>query len=241
MTTPTAQYIMPFAHTPSYAPHDFIVHAGNEAALTALDSFPDWPSPVMGLVGPPASGKTHAVHWLAARHAVRLVHAEELSTRTASEALQLGTLHVIDLTQHKTLPSPKPTGGDGAVHATLAQWINHALATGAHILLVSQAPLASLHVKLPDLHSRFRAVPCVQFAAPDDATMHALLHKACADIGWRLAPEVAHYVATRLPREARAIQHFMQAANVAGLAAGRALTVPLAKAVLEEMTHDARL
>ncbi len=49
-----------------------------EAAATVVDRWPQWPSPVVVLAGPPGSGKSHlATIWQETSHAVSIAACEE--------------------------------------------------------------------------------------------------------------------------------------------------------------------
>ena len=55
----TAQLPLPLPHEPSFAREDFLAAPENAAALAMIDAWPRWPSPLMLLLGPPGSGKSH--------------------------------------------------------------------------------------------------------------------------------------------------------------------------------------
>ncbi len=60
-----------------------------------------------------------------------------------------------------------------------------------------------------------------------------MLAKQFADLGIRLAPEVAAYVLTRIERSFASVRETVTALDAAALAEGQGITVPLARAVLE--------
>ena len=96
------------------------------------------------------------------------------------------------------------------------------------LLLCSQLPPPQWPHRLPDLASRLAATPLLTIRDPDDALLAAVLAKQFADRGLRLAPEVAAYVLTRVERSFASLT-----ATAAALDAGRAVTVPVARAVME--------
>ena len=56
---PPRQLILDLPVRTSTGRDDFFVTAANEAAVGVIDAWPDWPAPVMVLVGPAGSGKSH--------------------------------------------------------------------------------------------------------------------------------------------------------------------------------------
>ena len=60
-------------HRPAMGRADFLVSAGNAAALAALDAWRGWPNGRMILVGPAGAGKTHLAQVWTAATGARLV------------------------------------------------------------------------------------------------------------------------------------------------------------------------
>ena len=85
---------------------------------------------------------------------------------------------------------------------------------------------------LADLQSRLAATPLVKIAAPDDALLAGLFAKLFRDRGLNVAGEVAEYVLARIDRSFASVAVIVAALDAAALAAGRPLTVPLARTVL---------
>lgn len=214
------QVPIPLEAAPSYAPQDFVLHESLQPVWAQLAAWRTWPTPVMALVGPKASGKTHLLHALAVQHPIQWHDAAALDAQTADAALAPDVLHVMEDIDA------------GVDEAALAQRINAARAMKRALLLTSASLPARLPVALPDLASRLKALDVVQLPAPDEALLAAVMMKRFSDLQWRVAPEVVQYVVTRLPREFVALAHFIQLANHHGLATGRALTLPFAREML---------
>ncbi len=102
------------------------------------------------------------------------------------------------------------------------------------LLLTARTPVRAWAAMLPDLASRLAATPTLVIADPDDALLAAVLAKQFADRGLRVAPEVAAYLLARIDRSFAGGAAIVAKLDAAALAAGRAVTLPLARAVLEE-------
>lgn len=100
------------------------------------------------------------------------------------------------------------------------------------LLLVARQPPRDWPHRLPDLASRLAATPLLVIAPPDDALLAALLAKQFADRGLRVEPAVAAYVLARVERSFAAIAATVAALDAAALAAGRGVTVAVARDVL---------
>ena len=116
---------------------------------------------------------------------------------------------------------------------------NAATAATPLLLCSRLSPPAWPH-RLPDLASRLAATPLLTIRDPDDALLAAVLAKQFADRGLRLAPEVAAYVLARVERSFASLTATVAALDAAALDAGRAVTVPVARAVMEAQ-FDLRL
>lgn len=86
---------------------------------------------------------------------------------------------------------------------------------------------------LPDLASRLAATPQVRIGAPDDDLLAQLLAKHFADRGLKVAEEVIAWLLPRMERSFAAAQQMVALLDAAALARRRAITVPLAREVLE--------
>ncbi len=101
------------------------------------------------------------------------------------------------------------------------------------LLLTARAVPRDWGHGLPDLASRLGATPLVRLGQPDDALLAALLDNNLAARGLRVPPEVSAYILTRLERSAAAVRAAVAALDVLSLAERRAITVPLARELLE--------
>lgn len=100
------------------------------------------------------------------------------------------------------------------------------------LLIVSRALPPQWVIGLPDLVSRLKATPSAMIGAPDDALLTAVMSKQFHDRGLQPAPEVIHYVLTRIERSFAGIARAVAALDTAALSTHRRVTVPLARDVL---------
>jgi chromosomal replication initiation ATPase DnaA len=103
-----------------------------------------------------------------------------------------------------------------------------------HLLLLAREPPARWGIALADLRSRLLAAPSVGVAAPDDALLSGVLVKLFADRQITVSEEVIAYLIVQIERSFAAAEDIVAALDTAALAAGRAVTVPLARQVLSQ-------
>lgn len=112
---------------------------------------------------------------------------------------------------------------------------NTAQATRRPLVIVADAPPPIWSIALPDLASRLSATPHVVLDAPDEELIAKLVARLLERRGLAAGADVLAYVAPRIERSHHAVIAFVDALDAASLAAHRAVTVPLARAVLQKV------
>jgi chromosomal replication initiation ATPase DnaA len=187
-STRPRQLALALGHEESLAREDFLEGPSNAPALTLVDAWPDWPSPVVMLTGPEGSGKSHLAAIWAMASGARVIAARALAETSPPAALATGALVIEDL-----------CAGEFD-EASLFHVLNLAREEGAFVLLTAHKPPASWNVDLRDLASRLRALPVVALEAPDDALLRSVIVKLCADRQLAVDEATVGYLASRIER-----------------------------------------
>ena len=182
------QLVLALPHAESFAREDFLAGPSNAAALTLIERWPDWPAPVMALIGPEGSGKSHLASIWAAMSGARVLSARLLGETDLPAAFATGALVVEDLA---------PQGFD---ERALFHLLNLAREEGAFVLITGRVAPASLKVEIRDLASRLRSVPVVTLEPPDDDLLRAVIVKLAADRQIALDQGLVTYLANRIER-----------------------------------------
>jgi chromosomal replication initiation ATPase DnaA len=179
-------------HPISFAREDFLAGPSNEAALTLIESWPDWPHRVMALTGPEGCGKTHLASIWAQGAGARVLAAKLLGEADLPAALATGALVLDDLES------------EGLDERALFHLLNLAREEGAYLLIATRAAPAGFAVTIRDLASRLRAIPTVTLDAPDDALLRALIVKLAADRQMSVDEALVSYLVNRIERSVAA-------------------------------------
>jgi chromosomal replication initiation ATPase DnaA len=182
------QLVLALGHEESLAREDFLEGPSNATALKLIESWPDWTSPVVMLVGPEGSGKSHLAAIWAGASGARVISGRALGETSPPAALATGALVIEDL-----------TAGDFD-EAALFHVLNLAREEGAFVLLTARTPPAGWNVAVRDLASRLRALPVVALEAPDDALLRSVIVKLCADRQLTVDEAVVTYLTSRIER-----------------------------------------
>lgn len=220
-TDQPAQLALDLGHRVALEREDFLVAPCNETAVRWIDRWPDWSSHALALYGPPGSGKSHLSEVWRARSGAMTLESARLGTVSPPELIGTARACVIE-------------DVDEAVNeAGLLHFFNMMGEKGGHILFTAIAPPARWAIALPDLVSRLRATPAVPLGAPDDALLGALIVKLFADRQLRVGEEVLAYLLARIERSSAGVSAIVAALDDAAMAEGRAVSVPLARQVLQ--------
>ncbi|GER08149.1 hypothetical protein GCM10007972_04400 [Iodidimonas muriae] len=222
------QLALDLPHRQSFRGEDFFIASSNAAAVALMDRWPDWPSHALAIVGPAACGKSHLAAVWRARSNADMVTAEEVGARSrlmlrphpavivedADQALKEGRLDPVDLFH-------------------LYNWMRE---REGFLLLSGRVAPAQWDVTLPDLRSRLLATPIANIEAPDDDLLAALMVKRLSDRQLHADPKLVDYVIPRIERSFAAMEKTVAALDAASLARKKPITLPLARAVLSDLS-----
>jgi chromosomal replication initiation ATPase DnaA len=209
-------------HAESLTRDNFLEGAANEAALSLIESWPDWPNRIMLLVGPEGSGKSHLAAIWAELAGARSTSAHALTAEAVPGALATGALVIEDL---------KPSAFDERATFHL---LNLAREDDASVLITARVPPSAFEVELRDLKSRLRAVPVVSLLQPDDHLFRGLIVKFCADRQLSIDEAVVSYLTSRIERSYAAARHAVDLLDTEALRLGRPVTRALAAELLRD-------
>src|SRR5476649_544336 len=207
-------------HAESLTRDNFLEGPANAAGLALIDSWPDWPSRIMLLVGPEGSGKSHLAAIWAEEAGARSISAHALTPVAVPGALATGALVVEDL---------RSSDFD---ERALFHLMNLTREDQASVLITARLPPSAFQIELRDLRSRLRAVPTVSLLPPDDQLFRALIVKFCADRQMAIDETVVSYLATRIERSFAAARQAVELLDSEALRLGRPVTRALAAELL---------
>ncbi|WP_407146581.1 chromosomal replication initiator DnaA [Bradyrhizobium sp. ORS 86] len=217
------QLALALPHEERLTRDDFLEGPANEAALTLIDRWPDWPNRIMLLVGPEGSGKSHLAAIWAEHAGARSTSAHALTADAVPRALATGALVVDDL---------RPSDFD---ERAMFHLMNLARQDDAFVLLTARVPPSAFEIELRDLRSRLRAVPTVTLLPPDDHLFRGLIVKFCADRQMTVDEQLVSYLTTRIERSYAAVRQAVELLDTEALRLGR----PVTRALAAELLRDA--
>jgi chromosomal replication initiation ATPase DnaA len=223
-TTPQ-QLPLSFGHEAATGRDDLVVSDPVSAAAAIIDRWPEWPSPVVIITGPPGSGKSHlAAVWRERSGAVPIHPGED-----ADAVPKAGEGPVL-------FEDADRAGFD---ETALFHVINAVRANGTSLLITARGWPVSWNVTLPDLASRLKAATVVEIGPPDDALLTQIIFKLFADRQLMIDDKLVAYIVSRMERSLEAAQRIVERLDHLALARGVKITRALAAEVLGEFSADA--
>lgn len=217
-----SQLPLALGHVPSLADEDFLPAPCNAEALAWIAARESWANRAGILWGPEGSGKTHLAHLFARAAGGRLIAAAALEEGVSRPLLEEAPALVVE-------DCDRP----GLDETTLFHLINQAREMRRLLLLTGREAPSRWAVRLPDLRSRLLAMPSASIGAPDDELLAALLVKLFADRQLRIGEDVVRWLLGRMDRSFAACAEVVERLDRAALAGRRAVTIPLAREVLD--------
>lgn len=193
----------------------------NAQAVAWLDRWPDWPVAGLFLVGPPGCGKSHLLAAFALAHGAGVIKAAELRVPDVPHAVDGHPLILVD------------DLNDQCDQEAVFHLYNLAVQQNARLVFAAEFPASRLGLHLPDLLSRLKALLHVEIGPPDDDLLAVVIAKQFSDRQLSITPEVLTYLVGRIERSFDAARRVVEALDQAALAQGRAITIPLARQVLD--------
>jgi DnaA-homolog protein len=201
---------------------------GPNGAVVALLADPAAAGPALWLWGPAGSGKSHLLQASCAANAsAAYLPAEELLAAGPAvlEGWEDRSLVCIDDIDRLA----------GRAEWELAAFalFNRLWERGGRLVVSASTGPAATRFALPDLQSRLAWGGVFKLEPLRDEDRVAALRRRAAHRGLELPVDAANYLLRRLPRDMRALCAWLDKLDMASLAAGKRLTMPFVKSVIE--------
>jgi chromosomal replication initiation ATPase DnaA len=215
------QLPLAFSHEAQTSRDDLRVGDPVEAAVAMIDRWPDWPSPVIVLAGPPGSGKSHLAEIWREQSGAQNIHP--LADSEASLVAAHGPVLFED--------ADRVAFDDNALFHTINAVRQH----GQTLLMTARSWPTLWPVELPDLSSRLKAATIVEIGEPDDELLAQVLVKLFADRQIIADDKLVSYIAARMERSNAAAVEIVERLDSLALARGAKISRALAGEVLAAM------
>lgn len=222
--TGSEQLPLEFAHEAQTSRDDLRVSEPLTAAVSIVDNWPNWPSPVVVLAGPVGSGKSHLVNiWR------EVADAKDIIPVNGSDAARVAAMGPVIFED-----ADRVSFDD----AELFHVINAVRENKTALLMTSRCWPTSWPVELADLKSRLKAATVVEIGEPDEELLSQVLVKLFADRQLAIDDKLVTYIAQRIERSLDAARIFAERLDRLALSRGVKINRALAAEILAEMRSE---
>ncbi|ARO29565.1 MULTISPECIES: DnaA regulatory inactivator HdaA [unclassified Rhizobium] len=218
------QLPLAFSHDVATGRDDLLISERLAAAVSIVDAWPNWPSPVVVLAGPVGSGKSHLAGIWKEHSGAEIIHPKAGSNAAVTAAN--GPVLFEDADRL------------GFDDNTLFHVINSVRENGTSLLMTSRLWPMSWPVLLPDLRSRLKAATVVEIGEPDEALLSQVIVKLFADRQLYIDDKLVLYIVNRMERSLNAAQMIVERLDRLALSRGTKITRSLAAEVLNELGNS---
>ncbi|NLS03089.1 hypothetical protein HGP14_06840 [Rhizobium sp. P32RR-XVIII] len=216
-----------FSHDAASSRDDLLISDRLSAAVTIVDAWPQWPSPVVILAGPVGSGKTHLATIWEERSGAERIHPK--SGSDAALAAANGPVLFEDVDRL------------GFDDTELFHVINSVRENGNSLLMTSRLWPMSWPVQLPDLRSRLKAATTVEIGEPDEELLSQVIVKLFSDRQLNIDDKLVLYIVNRMERSLNAAQTIVERLDRLAWSRGTKITRAMAAEVLNELGNSGSL
>jgi chromosomal replication initiation ATPase DnaA len=192
---------------------NFLVSACNVEAALRIDAWPAWSGPILALVGPAGSGKSHLAHAWAERAGARIIDVDAL------DGVANGPLVVEDVDR-------------GLADERLFHLLNRTADPARAVVFTARTRPTDWTCALPDLRSRLNAFPVIELGNPDDGVLGSALRRLFEERVLTPSPELIAYLVTRMERSVPAAADLVDRLEAAHVEQRRPLNRALARELL---------
>ncbi|KQQ58752.1 hypothetical protein ASF69_15535 [Rhizobium sp. Leaf311] len=215
------QLPLAFSHQSATGREDLLVAAPLDAAVSIVDEWPRWPSPVVILVGPQGSGKSHlATIW---KNTSGAADIHPVLGKGAARLAENAPVLFEDADRQ------------GFDDTELFHVINSVRENGTSLLMTTRQWPAAWPVTLPDLRSRLKAATVVEIGEPDEDLLAQVLMKLFADRQLYMDDKLVSYIVARMERSLNTAQTIVERLDRLGLSRGTRISRAMAAEVLTEL------
>ncbi len=233
----TKQYKLQFSPNTYLGEDDFLVTSCNDTAYNIIKMWPYWPHFAINIYGPKSSGKTHLAHIWAERVQKSLPRPIDIPF---IEAPHINMKNVNKLAhENKYLVIENMTAEIN--EEAFFHLYNFFNIPEHFILFTSELPLTKLPIKLPDLHSRLKAIPGIEILQPDDIMLTALIAKLFNDRQIIISQDILDYILNHTERSFDFVRRLVAEIDDISWTYGRAVTISIVKEAFNTLSKNKQL
>ena len=218
----TEQLIFNFPFKRSYLSQDFYVSENNINAYKLIESWPNWSSRFVNILGPKGCGKTHLINILKDKIENVLISSSKVDSKILLK-YKVKECLIIDDFKNEI---------DEKLLYTIT---NMGFQDNKYLIISSLIPLKKFNVKLNDLSSRFSSFLEIGIDLPTDELLRVILTKNFSDKQIEITKKNIEYILKNIDRSYEKVNLFTNSVDNLSLAKAQPIKLNLIKKVLKDL------
>lgn len=191
---PPFQTALDLTPEPNFSFERFERGFSNQLAVSAVESWPNWPTSILVMSGPSGTGKTHLGHaWAKLSNGLKF-NASELSDVSAFWE------------GHTLFLDNAESASESLLFAIMNMALNGQLTS---LLMASRIPPTLWNVELPDLRSRLKNANHVKIDEHEDVLLEPIIRKIFEDQGRQVSKDIVTYIIKHCDRSVASLRAFI--------------------------------
>lgn len=217
----------------SFDRNNFYVSSANKDTVKLLDSWSNWPTRCLAIIGPAGSGKSHlASYWAEEVNAI-VISARDILLAEVPALSERGAIVVEDCDGIQLNSADQRAVNN--IEQAMFHLLNITSQKLSHIVLTGRTFPIDWPFALKDLVSRITAFPIAELTTPDDELLMAVMLKQFEDKQIKVDPGLISFACSRIDRTFEAVKNFVELIDRVALTEKREITIPTANKVLKSL------
>ena len=216
-----SQLTFQFPFKKTYYEKDFYVSSNNFQTYKLIESWPNWPSKLLNIFGPPGCGKTHLSNILKKKINTLIINENEFKNININ-ILKDKECIIIENFDNNI---------DEFFFYSFLNLINQ---SNIYLLVNSRISIKKFQINLKDLKSRLDSFLDVGINLPTDDLLRVILTKSFSEKQIELNVKVLEYILKHIDRSYEKIFQFVKEIDIESLSTGKSININLIKKVLNK-------
>jgi chromosomal replication initiation ATPase DnaA len=216
-----SQLTFQFPFKTTYYEKDFYVSSNNFQTYKLIEGWPNWPSKLLNIFGPPGCGKTHLSNILKKKINTLIINENDFKNININNLKDKECIIIENFDNNI----------DENFFYSFLNLINQ---SNIYLLVNSRTSIKKFKINLKDLKSRLDSFLDVGINLPSDDLLRVILTKSFSEKQIEVNVKVLEYILKHIDRSYEKIFQFVKEIDIESLSTGKSININLIKKVLNK-------
>ena len=216
-----SQLTFQFPFKTTYYEKDFYVSSNNFQTYKLIEGWPNWPSKLLNIFGPPGCGKTHLSNILKKKINTLIINENNLKNININILKDKECIVIENF-------------GNNIDENFFYSFLNLINQSNVYLLVNSRISIKKFKINLKDLKSRLDGFLDIGINLPTDDLLRVILTKSFSEKQIEVNVKVLEYILKHIDRSYEKIFQFVKEIDIESLSTGKSININLIKKVLNK-------